>query len=84
MTPVFECVTGRRKMHFAPDIITRIRYNIKCGVSRKRSAYCRDYFVDKRAGSEWFNELNEDDSVRENKEIAGEWKCPYHGRQDVF
>ena len=41
-------------------------------------AYCREHFVDKRPGSEWFNELNEDDSVRENKEIAGEWKCPYH------
>ncbi len=47
-------------------------------------AYCRDYFVDKRAGSEWFNELNEDDSVRENKEIAGEWKCPYHNGRMCF
>ncbi|MBR4515541.1 MAG: AGE family epimerase/isomerase [Lachnospiraceae bacterium] len=46
--------------------------------------YCKEYFIDKRAGSEWFNELNEDGSFKSEKEIAGEWKCPYHNGRMCF
>lgn len=38
--------------------------------------YIRGHFVDIRSG-EWFNELDKHD-VPVRKELAGQWKCPYH------
>lgn len=39
--------------------------------------YILENMVDKREGSEWYNEINENkEPIR--KEIVGLWKCPYH------
>jgi mannobiose 2-epimerase len=34
--------------------------------------------VDKRNGSEWFWEVNEDGSPILDRPIVEPWKCPYH------
>lgn len=47
-------------------------------------AYIKQYIIDPREGSEWFNELHEDGSPIEDKEIAGLWKCPYHNGRMCF
>jgi len=40
--------------------------------------YIKNTMVDKRPGSEWYAEINEDDIPVLNKPIVDEWKCPYH------
>ncbi len=40
--------------------------------------YIKFYFIDKRKGSEWYNELYKDGTPIKSKEIVGPWKCPYH------
>ena len=40
--------------------------------------YIKEHFIDKREGSEWFNELFADGTVDTSMPIANEWKCPYH------
>ncbi len=40
--------------------------------------FIRDYLVDKRAGSEWFEYVNMDGSMTEERPIVQPWKCPYH------
>ena len=39
--------------------------------------YIKANFLDSRANSEWFNELDENE-VPVEMPIASEWKCPYH------
>ncbi|MCD7885783.1 MAG: AGE family epimerase/isomerase [Lachnospiraceae bacterium] len=39
--------------------------------------YIKDYFVDPREGSEWFENVNEDHTPMELP-IVQPWKCPYH------
>ncbi|MCI8871458.1 MAG: N-acylglucosamine 2-epimerase [Lachnospiraceae bacterium] len=39
--------------------------------------YIRDDMIDKRPGSEWFSELDQDRNPIE-KPIVEPWKCPYH------
>ena len=34
--------------------------------------------ADPREGSEWFNEVREDGSLNNEKQLVDEWKCPYH------
>jgi mannobiose 2-epimerase len=46
--------------------------------------FIRDYMIDKRKGSEWFNELYKDGSPIKTKEIVGPWKCPYHNGRMCF
>ena len=41
-------------------------------------AFIKEYQIDKREGSEWFNELNPDGSPDPAMPIADPWKCPYH------
>lgn len=40
--------------------------------------FIKSYMIDKREGSEWFNELYKDGTPINTKEIVGPWKCPYH------
>ena len=46
--------------------------------------YIKQYIIDPREGSEWFNELHEDGTPIEDKELAGLWKCPYHNGRMCF
>ena len=46
--------------------------------------YIKEYMIDHRAGSEWFNELNQDGTPIKTKEIVGPWKCPYHNGRMCF
>lgn len=39
--------------------------------------YIKNYFIDKRTGSEWFWSLDEN-NVPSKKPIVEPWKCPYH------
>jgi mannobiose 2-epimerase len=41
-------------------------------------AYIKENFIDKRAGGEWFSELDENDVVDHTLPVVDEWKCPYH------
>ena len=40
--------------------------------------FCEKYFLDRRAGGEWFSELNDDLTPDLTKNIVDIWKCPYH------
>ncbi len=40
--------------------------------------FIKNYLVDKREGSEWFEFVNADGSEKEQKPIVQPWKCPYH------
>lgn len=46
--------------------------------------YIAEYMIDKRKGSEWFNELHQDGTPITAKEIVGPWKCPYHNGRMCF
>ncbi|NLP17429.1 MAG: N-acylglucosamine 2-epimerase [Clostridiales bacterium] len=46
--------------------------------------YIKQNIIDKREGSEWFNELHKDGSPIKDMEIAGLWKCPYHNGRMCF
>ena len=41
-------------------------------------AYIKEYIIDKRQGSEWFWDLNEEGKPESKKPIVEPWKCPYH------
>lgn len=40
--------------------------------------YIKQYIIDKRSGSEWFWQVDENGKPDENKPIVEAWKCPYH------
>lgn len=40
--------------------------------------YIKDHVVDKRAGSEWFWEVDENREPSSRQPIVEPWKCPYH------
>lgn len=52
--------------------------------ARRIWSYIRQYVIDPREGSEWFNELYPDGTPIREKEIAGLWKCPYHNGRMCF
>ncbi len=47
-------------------------------------AYIKEHSVDKRKGSEWFWELDENGDPIEGRPIVEEWKCPYHNGRMVL
>lgn len=47
-------------------------------VAKEIWEYIKVGMIDKRKGSEWFNEVGFDGKPFEHKEIVGPWKCPYH------
>lgn len=40
--------------------------------------FIKDYFIDRRAGSEWFFAVDKKGNVIEGLPIVEPWKCPYH------
>ncbi len=40
--------------------------------------YIKDKIIDKREGSEWYNELDENEVPSNARQIVEVWKCPYH------
>lgn len=46
--------------------------------------YIENSFVDKRAGGEWFWDLDEDGKPTSEKPITEPWKCPYHNGRMCF
>lgn len=40
--------------------------------------FIRDHVIDKRAGSEWYWEVDENGRPYPNRPIVEPWKCPYH------
>lgn len=40
--------------------------------------FIKDHVIDKRAGSEWYWEVDEDGKPYPNRPIVEPWKCPYH------
>jgi mannobiose 2-epimerase len=46
--------------------------------------YILTNFVDKRAGSEWFWDLNENGLPESKKPLVEPWKCPYHNGRMCF
>lgn len=40
--------------------------------------FIKEYQIDKRTGSEWYQEVTAAGVPDESKEILGPWKCPYH------
>lgn len=46
--------------------------------------FIKDYVIDKREGSEWYWEVNEDGSPIEGRPIVEPWKCPYHNGRMCF
>ena len=46
--------------------------------------FIKEYFIDKRSGSEWFNEVTKDGVAAADMPIVGPWKCPYHNGRMCF
>jgi len=40
--------------------------------------FIKEYMIDKRTGSEWYWDLDENNNPRSRKPITEPWKCPYH------
>jgi len=40
--------------------------------------FIKEFQIDKREGSEWYQEVTAEGVPDESKEILGPWKCPYH------
>lgn len=47
-------------------------------------AFIRDHLIDRRSGSEWFWELDEEGTPYPNRPIVEPWKCPYHNGRMCF
>ena len=46
--------------------------------AEKEWAFIRDHVIDKRAGSEWFWEVDPEGNPYPGRPIVEPWKCPYH------
>ena len=46
--------------------------------------FTEERLVDKRPGSEWFWEVDDDNNVNKEQPIAGAWKCPYHNSRMCY
>ncbi len=47
--------------------------------------YIKDKMIDKRAGSEWYSQVDKDGNPDPSREIVEPWKCPYHnGRMCIY
>ncbi|GHU95955.1 cellobiose 2-epimerase [Clostridia bacterium] len=51
---------------------------------REILTYIDEKLVDKRDGSEWFWELDENGEPTSRKPIVEPWKCPYHNGRMIF
>ena len=47
--------------------------------------YIKDKIIDKRAGSEWYSQVDKDGNPDPLRDIVEPWKCPYHnGRMCIY
>lgn len=46
--------------------------------------FIKEFFMDKRPGSEWFWEVEKDGTPIEGRPIVEPWKCPYHNGRMCF
>jgi len=47
--------------------------------------YIKDNMIDKRAGSEWYSQVDKNGDPDPSKDIVEPWKCPYHnGRMCIY
>lgn len=46
--------------------------------------FIKEYVIDKREGSEWFWEVDEEGKPFEGRPIVEPWKCPYHNGRMCF
>lgn len=47
--------------------------------------YIKDKMIDKRAGSEWYSQVDKDGNPDPSRDIVEPWKCPYHnGRMCIY
>ncbi|RKI90891.1 N-acylglucosamine 2-epimerase [Parablautia intestinalis] len=46
--------------------------------------FIKEYLIDKREGSEWFWEVDEQGKPYEGRPIVEPWKCPYHNGRMCF
>lgn len=46
--------------------------------------FTKTFMIDKRAGSEWYYDLDKNGVPVSRKEIVGPWKCPYHNGRMCF
>ena len=46
--------------------------------------FIKDHVIDKRAGSEWFWEVDLEGKPYEGRPIVEPWKCPYHNGRMCF
>ena len=46
--------------------------------------FIKAYLIDKREGSEWFWEVDENGKPFEGRPIVEPWKCPYHNGRMCF
>jgi mannobiose 2-epimerase len=46
--------------------------------------YVKEYVIDKRNGSEWYWEVDENGVPSSKKPIVEPWKCPYHNGRMCF
>ena len=46
--------------------------------------YLKNYIIDTREGSEWYNERFYDKTVNEKEPLLSPWKCPYHNARMCY
>ena len=46
--------------------------------------FIKEYVIDKRSGSEWFWEVDENGNPYPGRPIVEPWKCPYHNGRMCF
>ena len=86
-----ECergVVNRKRIWWvqAEAIIGFVNYYQKHGNEAKKFLeaaedvwnFCEKYFLDKRPGGEWYNELYDDLTPDLSMDTVNIWKCPYH------
>jgi len=54
------------------------------GATKALWEYIKEHFIDKREGSEWFEDLHPDGTPVEGLAIVQPWKCPYHTGRMCF
>lgn len=52
--------------------------------AQKEWKFIKEHVIDKRSGSEWFWEVDEDGNPYEGRPIVEPWKCPYHNGRMCF
>lgn len=52
--------------------------------AKKQWEFIKEHVIDKRSGSEWFWEVDEEGNPYPDRPIVEPWKCPYHNGRMCF